>query len=139
MASTCSSSRSSSTARRHTALDARRPAGHARLALEPILPGYWFQYEDFPALYRFRADHTGVRTTYPTGNLSFGTPYGFSWQLAGDVVKLTFPSGYTDLVTLAAYDSGRDFLTRTSSSTGVGPWYAAVPADPDIIAFALCA
>ena len=41
---------------------------------EPILPGYWFQYEDFPALYRFRADHTGVRTTYPTGNLSFGTP-----------------------------------------------------------------
>ena len=46
---------------------------------EPILPGYWFQYEDFPALCRFRADHTGVRKTYPTGNLSFGTPYGFSW------------------------------------------------------------
>ncbi len=63
---------------------------------EPILPGYWFQYEDFPALYRFRADHTGVRTTYPTGNLSFGTPYGFSWKAAGDVVTLTFPSGYVD-------------------------------------------
>ena len=107
---------------------------------EPILPGYWFQYEDFPALYRFRADHTGVRTTYPTGNLSFGTPYGFSWQLAGDVVKITFPSGYTDLVTLAAYDSGRDFLTRTSSSTGVGPWYGCRSGQiPDIIAFALCA
>ena len=107
---------------------------------EPILPGYWFQYEDFPALYRFRADHTGVRTTYPTGSLSFGTPYGFSWQLAGDVVKITFPSGYTDLVTLAAYDSGRDFLTRTSSSTGVGPWYGCRSGQiPDIIAFALCA
>ena len=106
---------------------------------EPILPGYWFQYEDFPALYRFRADHTGVRTTYPTGSLSFGTPYGFSWQLAGDVLKLTFPSGYTDLVTLAAYDSGRDFLTRTSSSTGVGPWYGCRSGQiPDIVAFALC-
>ena len=107
---------------------------------EPILPGYWFQYEDFPALYRFRADHTGVRTTYPTGNLSFGTPYGFSWKLAGDVVTLTFPSGYVDQVTLAAYDSGRDFLTRTSSSTGVGAWYGCRSGQiPDIIAFALCA
>ncbi|MDP9135124.1 MAG: hypothetical protein M3N56_09900 [Actinomycetota bacterium] len=106
---------------------------------EPILPAYWFQYEDFPALYRFRADHTGVRTTYPTGSLSFGTPYGFSWQLAGDVVKITFPSGATDLVTLAAYDSGRDFLTRTSSSTGVGPWYGCRSGQiPDIVAFALC-
>ena len=66
-----------------------------------------------------------MRTTFPTGSPSFGTPYGFSWQLAGDVVKITFPSGYTDLVTLAAYDSGRDFLTRTSSSTGVGPGTAA--------------
>ena len=107
---------------------------------EPILPGYWFQYEDFPALYRFRADHTGVRTTYPTGNLSFGTPYGFSWKLAGDVVTLTFPSGYVDQVTLAAYDSGRDFLTRTSSSTGVGAWYGCRSGQiPDILAFALCA
>jgi RTX calcium-binding nonapeptide repeat (4 copies) len=107
---------------------------------EPILPAYWFQYEDFPALYRFRADHTGVRTTYPTGNLSFGTPYGFSWKLAGDVVTLTFPSGYVDQVTLAAYDNGRDFLTRTSSSTGVGAWYGCRSGQiPDIIAFALCA
>ena len=46
------------------------------------------QYEDFPALYLFRADHTGVRTTYPTGSLSFGTPYGFSWKAAGDIVTL---------------------------------------------------
>jgi len=106
---------------------------------EPILPGYWFQYEDFPALYRFRADHTGVRTTYPTGNLSFGTPYGFSWRAAGDVVTLTFPSGYVDQVTLAAYDSGQDFLTRGSSSTGVGAWYGCRSGQiPDIIAFALC-
>jgi hypothetical protein len=106
---------------------------------EPILPAYWFQYEDFPALYRFRPDHTGVRTTYPTGSLSFGTPFGFSWQLAGDVVKITFPSGYTDLVTLAAYDSGRDTLARTSSSTGVGPWYGCRSGQiPDIVAFALC-
>jgi hypothetical protein len=106
---------------------------------EPILPGYWFQYEDFPALYRFRADHTGVRTTYPTGNLSFGTPYGFSWKAAGDVITLTFPSGYIDQVTLAAYDSGRDFLTRSSSSTGVGAWYGCRSGQiPDIIAFALC-
>jgi hemolysin type calcium-binding protein len=115
------------------------PPGTPASRWEPILPGYWFQYEDFPALYRFRADHTGVRTTYPTGNLSFGTPYGFSWQLAGDVVRISFPSGYTDLVTLAAYDSGRDLLTRTSSSTGVGAWYGCRSGQiPDIIAFALC-
>jgi hypothetical protein len=107
---------------------------------EPILPGYWFQYEDFPALYRFRADHTGVRTTYPTGSLSFGTAYGFSWKAAGDVVTLTFPSGYIDQVTLAAYDSGRDFLTRTSSSTGVGAWYGCRSGQiPGILASVLCA
>jgi Ca2+-binding RTX toxin-like protein len=107
---------------------------------QPILPGYWFQYEDFPALYRFRPDGTGVRTTYPTGSLSFGTPYGFSWKLAGDVLTLTFPSGYIDQVTLAAYDSGRDFLTRTSSSTGVGAWYGCRSGQiPGILASVLCA
>ena len=120
--------------KRHTALAPADPPVTPASRWEPILPGYWFQYEDFPALYRFRADHTGVRTTYPTGSLSFGTPYGFSWQLAGDVVKISsrpWPR---------PYDSGGDFLTRTSSSTGVGPWYGCRSGQiPDIIAFALCA
>ena len=57
-----------------------------------------------------------VRQPYPTGNLSFGTPDGFSWKSAGDVVTLTFPS--EAVVAAAALDHVR--MGAAAQQLGVG-------------------
>ena len=57
-----------------------------------------------------------------------------------DVRRGRFAADYEILRGLDLDDSGRDFLTRTPSSSGVGAWYGCRSGQiPDIIAFALCA
>jgi hypothetical protein len=97
-----------------------------------------------PALYFFRGDGTGVRTTYPQGGqLQFGTPYPFAWSFQGNVLVLQFASGYTDMFEITGYDEGSDVIARAgvgrSQQWGVGPWYGCASGMmPPMIASTLC-
>jgi hypothetical protein len=89
---------------------------------------YWDRGNGYSAyLYYFRPNQTGVRTHYPTGNLSFGMPFPFAWTRQGSNLILQYASGYTDAFQLTGYDSGRDILFRTglgrTAQLGAGPWF----------------
>jgi hypothetical protein len=97
-----------------------------------------------PALYFFREDGTGVRTTYPQGGqLQFGQPYPFAWALQDNVVVLQFASGYTDMFELTGYDEATDTIQRVgigrSQQLGQGPWFGCASGQiPPMIATSLC-
>lgn len=97
-----------------------------------------------PALYFFRDNGTGVRTTYPQlGQLQFGQPYPFAWALQGNILILQFASGYTDRFQITAYDANSDVIQRIgigrSQQWGQGPWFGCASGKiPPVIASELC-
>lgn len=100
---------------------------------------YYFDNGPIPALYVFRSDHTGVRTTYPTGTLSFGTAYPFAWSQKGNQMLLQFASGYTDLIQITGYDARTDTVYRNAPGWGDGPWFGCRSGRmPSIIANQVC-
>lgn len=97
-----------------------------------------------PALYYFRDNGTGVRTTYPTGNLSYGTSVGFAWAAnRNGVLSIRYVSGYTQVLQLLAYNRNRDTLTlqgynRERRSTN-WPWYGCRSGKmPSLLVATLC-
>lgn len=81
-----------------------------------------------PALYYFRDNNTGVRTTYTTGNLSLGTAVGFAWTAnQNGVLSIRYVSGYTQVLQLLSYDRNSDTIIlqgydRERRSTN-WPWF----------------
>jgi hypothetical protein len=80
---------------------------------QTISGAYW-DNGSIPALYYFRPNGTGVRTTYPQGGyLQYGTPYPFAYSFRGNVLILQFASGYTDAFTINGYDRNSDTISRS--------------------------
>jgi hypothetical protein len=98
---------------------ANRPPAAAppapRISFAQAIVGFWWQPGQLPALYVFRTNGTGVRTTYPTGNLTFGQSFHFAWYLNGSQLRLQFPSGHTDIFTLQGYNAQTDVFRQTGS------------------------
>lgn len=104
-----------------------------------VLPNYWWQPGYVPAFYAFRADGTGVRTSYPTGQLSFGTSYPFAWYLSGDTLLLQFPSGYQNVMVLTGYDPNGDELSQSGSKYSPYSFYGCRSGVmPDLIWYSVC-
>jgi len=100
---------------------------------------YYFDYGSVPALYKFQANGTGLRTTYPTGKLSFGTPYPFAWKRNGTQLVLQFASGYTDVITITGYSQQSDTITRIAPGWGDSPWFGCTSGRvPPLLASQLC-
>jgi hypothetical protein len=92
---------------------------------------YWDSAGPLPNLYYFRTTgpnaNTGVRTTYPMRNLSFGEPFPFAFVVRGNNLIIQYASGYTDVFRLDGYNSVLDIQFRTglgqTALLGPGPWY----------------
>lgn len=112
--------------------------------LEALLPAtggpvYFWQPGELPALYQFRGDGTGTRTTYPQGSLSTGQPYGFAWYMNGDTLVTQYSSGYTDTMLITGYDAQGDVLYQEGSRQGPDPLYGCQSgAMPQILVNTLC-
>lgn len=110
-----------------------------RVNAQGIKSTYYFDNGPIPALYVFRSDHTGVRTTYPTGTLSFGTSYPFAWSQKGNQMLLQFASGHTDLIQITGYDARTDTIHRIAPGYGDGLWLGCRSGRmPSIIAYQVC-
>ena len=100
---------------------------------------YWWQPGAFPALYKFRSDGVGLRTTYPTGSLSFGQSFPFAWSQRGDLVVMQYTSGYTDTFRITSYDTRQDILHQVGSRQGSAPLYGCRSGVmPPLIASVVC-
>lgn len=97
-----------------------------------------------PATYYFRPNNTGVRTTYPSGNLEFGQPEGFAWVLnQNNVLLIQYPSGYTQALQLLAYDSAKDTYILQGydreQRASNWPWYGCISGQmPPLLVATLC-
>jgi hypothetical protein len=77
----------------------------------------------FTALYKFRSDGVGLRTTYPTGTLAYGLSFAFAWRVTDEgVVVMQYVSGYTDTFT-GTYDEDDDTIYQRGSRQGPAPLY----------------
>ena len=103
---------------------------------------YWQPSSQFglgPTLYRFRSDGVGLRTTYPTGSLSFGQSFAFAWSRRGNQVVMQYTSGYTDTFRVTGYDASRDILHQVGSRQGSAPLYGCRSGVmPPVIASVVC-
>jgi hypothetical protein len=107
-----------------TDVDLGRGGAAAAKSWAEILPGTWFQFESAPALYVFRADRTGARTTYPAGYRAPGRTFPFGWTVSGDTLVMRFSDGWEDVISLRGYDRAGSKLQRSSQrGGGNGPWF----------------
>lgn len=96
------------------------------------------------ALYFFKPDNTGVRTTYPSGRLEFGQPVGFAYTRdQNGALLIQYPSGYTDIYQLIAYDSQIDTYSvrgyDRSARASDWPWYGCASGQmPTLLVATLC-